>query len=81
MKTQFGVDSGMVLLIDPCYLEEFAKHFNYDEMVHPTTNVESYKVTSKAFPLAEKGFIGLLHSFGGDGVFEIDSEQLRHGKT
>ena len=58
-KTSFTVDSGAVLVIDPCYLEEFALHFSSDEYadyIKQGGNAQEYinQVTARAFPASSR---------------------------
>jgi len=60
-----GVDSGQLLIIDPCYLEEFMEMYSYDDIC----NIEG----SMKYKMGHEGIACKLGGFGGDGKFEIDS--------
>ncbi len=60
-----GVDSGQLLIIDPCYLEEFMKLYSYEDICEYKGNMQ--------FKLGHDGIACKLESFGGDGFFAIDS--------
>ena len=38
-----GVDSGQLLIIDPCYLEDFMKLYSYDDICNYEGNMQ-YKL-------------------------------------
>tara|TARA_R100001594_G_scaffold4252_1_gene15203 strand:- start:25 stop:321 length:297 start_codon:yes stop_codon:yes gene_type:complete len=60
-----GVDSGQLLIIDPCYLEEFMKLYSYEDICEHDGNMK--------YKLGHEGIACKLHGFGGDGYFNIDS--------
>ena len=54
-----GVDSGQLLIIDPCYLEMFMKKYSYEDICeHPQGNM--------VYPKGHEGIACKLESFGGD---------------
>ncbi len=77
-KNYFAVDSGMYLVIDPCYLDRFMEFFDYDKMID-SKDMQVYvgKVMKRAYPRSPKGSVALMDSFGGDGTFSVDVD--RHG--
>ena len=66
-----GVDSGQLLIIDPCYLEEFMKLYSYDDICSIEGEMQYKK--------GHSGIACKLGGFGGDGYFPIDSV-TNHGK-
>ena len=60
-----GVDSGQLLIIDPCYLEKFMKLYSYEDICNHKGNMK--------YELGHDGIACKLESFGGDGFFAIDS--------
>ena len=60
-----GVDSGQLLIIDPCYLKEFMKLYSYEDICEYRGNMQ--------YKLGHDGIACKLESFGGDGYFAIDS--------
>ena len=60
-----GVDSGQLLIIDPCYLEEFMKMYSYEDIC----NTEG----SMKYKIGHDGIACKLGGFGGDGNFQVDS--------
>ena len=61
-----GVDSGQLLIIDPCYLEMFMKKYSLDDIFeHPAGNM--------VYPKGHEGIACKLESFGGDGYFPVYS--------
>ncbi len=89
-KTEFTVDSGDILIIDPRFLQRFAEHFSYQEFVTrsgPGHDPQTYinEVANKAFPLASGQLIGYMHSDGifgdtdfvGDGHYELSSKNIK----
>ena len=61
-----GVDSGQLLIIDPCYLEMFMKKYSYEDICeHPQGNM--------VYPKGHEGIACKLESFGGDGYFPVYS--------
>ena len=66
-----GVDSGQLLIIDPCYLEEFMEMYSYEDIC----NTEG----SMKYEIGHKGIACKLGGFGGDGNFQVDSV-TNHGK-
>src|SRR3972149_5709404 len=89
-KTQFTVDSGEILIIDPQFLRVFAQHFSYQDFVAhsgPEQDPQIYinEVAKKAFPFASGQLVGYLHSDGifgdtefvGDGRYEVSSKAVR----
>ena len=73
IETQtFGVDSGTALVVDPAYLDEFMKYFDYDKFAESKDPVKYVKkVARKAFPLVKgKQMVALIQT-GGDGIYKI----------
>ena len=60
-----GVDSGQLLIIDPCYLKEFMKLYSYEDICNYEGNMQ--------YKLGHDGIACKLGDFGGDGFFAIDS--------
>ena len=60
-----AVDSGQLLIIDPCYMEDFIKLYSYDDICSYEGNIP--------FPKGHDGMGCKLGGFGGDGMFDVDS--------
>ena len=60
-----AVDSGQLLIIDPCYMEEFMKQYSYEDICAIEGNMQ--------FRLGHDGIACKLGGFGGDGMFDVDS--------
>lgn len=60
-----GVDSGQLLIIDPCYLKEFMELYSYEDICDYKGNMQ--------YKLGHDGIACKLESFGGDGYFAIES--------
>lgn len=80
VKRYFAVDSGLYLVIDPCYLDRFMQFFDYDKM-EDSPNMQTYvgKVFKRAYPRAPKGMVALVDSFGGDGTFSVEVDRYGFG--
>lgn len=80
VKRYFAIDSGMYLVIDPCYLDRFMQFFDYDKMVD-SKNMQAYvgRVMKKAYPRSPKGSVALVESFGGDGQFSVEVDRYGFG--
>ena len=58
-----GVDSGQLLIIDPCYLEEFMKLYSYDDICNHEGEMK--------YKRGHGGIACKLQGFGGDGYFPV----------
>ena len=58
-----GVDSGQLLIIDPCYLKEFMKLYSIDDIFNAEGTMKYKK--------GHDGIACKLQSFGGDGYFPV----------
>ena len=58
-----GVDSGQLLIIDPCYLEQFMELYSLDDIFKAEGEMK-YKA-------GHGGIACKLQSFGGDGYFPV----------
>ena len=60
-----AVDSGQLLIIDPCYMDMFMKKYSYEDICAIEGNMQ--------FPKGHDGIACKLGGFGGDGMFAVDS--------
>ena len=58
-----GVDSGQLLIIDPCYLKKFMELYSYDDICNHEGEMK-YKA-------GHGGIACKLQYFGGDGYFPV----------
>lgn len=78
--TVVGVDSGQIMVIDPCNIKALVDAgFDYDEMIKSKNPLD---YLNALFPeRGENQIVGYLTDFGGDGSYEVGITKYPHVDT